>query len=271
MSLTSNRAYRPPGTGKTWTICGLVGAYLTSRRSGPTPIFVPGRPQNGRPQNGQKPPVQKLLICAPSNAAIDEVTKRLTEGVRGSSGQRLTPKVVRVGAESQINVGAKEFSLDSLVDARMTSEGNGNFGDSTGEVKRLRAQIEDAKESGQRKIEELQNTVNNSSKAQLLEDEIRNLKARRIALSQELDRLQDKIKSQNRSADAVRRRYRYDILAEADVICSTLSGSGHEQLEPFDFSMVIIDEAAQSIELSSLIPLKYQCERCVMVGGQCRY
>jgi senataxin len=30
--------------------------------------------------------------------------------------------------------------------------------------------------------------------------------------------------------------------------------------------MVVIDEAAQSIELSSLIPLKFNCTRCVMVG-----
>jgi senataxin len=31
--------------------------------------------------------------------------------------------------------------------------------------------------------------------------------------------------------------------------------------------MIIIDEAAQAIELSSLIPLKYDVTRCVMVGG----
>ena len=64
------------------------------------------------------------------------------------------------------------------------------------------------------------------------------------------------------------RRFRAEVLQEADVICTTLAGSGHEILEPFDFEMVIIDEAAQAIELSSLIPLKYRCNRCVMVGGE---
>jgi superfamily I DNA and/or RNA helicase len=34
------------------------------------------------------------------------------------------------------------------------------------------------------------------------------------------------------------------------------------------FETVIIDEAAQSIEISSLIPLKYDCQRCVLVGGK---
>jgi senataxin len=47
-----------------------------------------------------------------------------------------------------------------------------------------------------------------------------------------------------------------------------LSGAGHETLEQLDFEMVIIDEAAQSIELSSLIPLKFRCQRCIMVGGK---
>ena len=38
--------------------------------------------------------------------------------------------------------------------------------------------------------------------------------------------------------------------------------------EEFDFELVIIDEAAQAIELSSLIPMKYRCRTCIMVGGE---
>lgn len=33
-----------------------------------------------------------------------------------------------------------------------------------------------------------------------------------------------------------------------------------------EFPIVIIDEACQSIELSSLIPLKYQAKKCILVG-----
>ncbi|EIC06663.1 tRNA-splicing endonuclease, putative, partial [Microbacterium laevaniformans OR221] len=33
-----------------------------------------------------------------------------------------------------------------------------------------------------------------------------------------------------------------------------------------EFETVIIDEAAQSIELSALIPLKYGCSKCILVG-----
>ncbi|EJC98117.1 uncharacterized protein FOMMEDRAFT_97735 [Fomitiporia mediterranea MF3/22] len=252
----------PPGTGKTWTILGLVGAFLSSRRTPPKLIAIPGK----APPPAPKPASQKLLICAPSNAAVDEITKRLIEGVRGPNGQRLSPKVVRVGADSQINVSAKEVSLDTLVEAKMNSDGGNPHGDGAGDAKNLRAELEQVKEARQKKIEELQSTINNTSRIQMLENEIRGLNDKRIGLSQKLNQLRDKMKSQNRSIDAIRRKYRHEILGAADIICSTLSGAGHEQLEPFDFSMVIIDEAAQSIELSSLIPLKYTSTRCVMVG-----
>ncbi|KAH8114513.1 SEN1 N terminal-domain-containing protein [Phellopilus nigrolimitatus] len=249
----------PPGTGKTWTICGLVGAFLSSRRAAPTPIIAGKKAEPAQP-------AQKILLCAPSNAAIDEVAKRLIEGVRGSRGQRLTPKVVRVGAEAQVNVSVKEISLDTLVTEKLDADGNKGLRDGGGEVASLRAEIDSVKEQRQMKAEEMQATSNNASRVLALEEEVKVLNAKRIALSQRLDRLKDTQKSQNRSLDAIRRKYRYDVLSEADVICSTLSGSGHEQLENFDFSMVIIDEAAQAIELSSLIPLKYQSTQCIMVG-----
>ncbi|KAI5122782.1 hypothetical protein M0805_000126 [Coniferiporia weirii] len=251
----------PPGTGKTWTICGLVGVFLSARKNAPTPV-VAGK----KAEPVQKPPVQKILLCAPSNAAIDEVAKRLIEGVRGSNGQKLTPKVVRVGADAQINVSAKEISLDFLVAQKLGADGNKELEDAGSEAVALRKEIDSVKELRQKKSEELQNTSNNASRTLALEEEIKGLNAKRMALSQRLDRLKDMQKSQNRSLDAIRRRYRYEILAEADVICSTLSGAGHEQLEQFDFSMVVIDEAAQAIELSSLIPLKYRCTQCIMVG-----
>ncbi|KAI1043017.1 hypothetical protein LB505_007884 [Fusarium chuoi] len=37
-------------------------------------------------------------------------------------------------------------------------------------------------------------------------------------------------------------------------------------LEDVEFETVIIDEAAQCVELSALIPLKYGCYKCILVG-----
>jgi senataxin len=52
---------------------------------------------------------------------------------------------------------------------------------------------------------------------------------------------------------------RMAILAEAEVVCATLTGSGVEYLAqvPQGFPTVIIDEAAQAVELATLIPLQY--------------
>lgn len=51
----------------------------------------------------------------------------------------------------------------------------------------------------------------------------------------------------------------------------TLSMSGHENLAAdfaHTFPTVLIDEACQSVELSTLIPLQYGASRCILVGGR---
>jgi senataxin len=259
------RARRPPGTGKTSTICGLVQAHLAKRARPATKINV------GRgPGTTEKTCPPKILLCAPSNAAIDEVAHRLKDGILGGGKRGLIPKVVRVGADSAINATVKDISLDFLVDQKVNSDpDSARPSGSTNEIAVVRRELDLVKKERQKKLEELSQVENNTAKTTLLEDEIKRLNQKRMALTQQVDRLRDKSKSDYRALDAARRKIRSEILQEADVICGTLSGSGHEglQLERFDFEMVIIDEAAQAIELSTLIPLKYKCNRCILVGG----
>ncbi|KAH9042137.1 SEN1 N terminal-domain-containing protein [Lactarius pseudohatsudake] len=244
----------PPGTGKTSTICGLVQAFLS------------GRPQlistNGTRQTDKVVP-KKVLLCAPSNAAIDEIANRLKEGVSGAGRRSVIPKVVRVGTDKAINVSVKDISLDNLVDQKL---GSHQRGDSAGEIAALRSELETVRQSRQQKQTELAELHDNVAKGTALDEEIKRLNYRRVTIIKKLDRLRDQQKSDNRTLDAGRRKFRMEVLAEADVICATLSGSGHDVLEALEFDMIIIDEAAQAIELSSLIPLKYNVTRCVMVG-----
>jgi senataxin len=99
-----------------------------------------------------------------------------------------------------------------------------------------------------------------------LESDIKLLSSQRQTLATKLDELKDRQKADHRTLDTLRRNTQREVLLNADIICSTLSGSGHEILENLEFDMIVIDEAAQAIELSSLIPLKYGCTKCVMVG-----
>ncbi|KAG1742367.1 SEN1 N terminal-domain-containing protein [Suillus paluster] len=250
----------PPGTGKTSTICGLVEAFLHKRPRAVTSIHV------GKTAASSEP-VKKILLCAPSNAAINEIASRLKEGYRGPQRKASSLKVVRIGTEKAIDISVKDISLDYLVEQKLNGQTpNDTSKDANSEINVLRGEIEQVKQIKQQKLDELASVRDNNARMVVLEEEIKKLNSRRMTLTQQFDRLKDKQKSDSRTLDAVRRRVRTEVLQEADVICSTLSGAGHETLEQLDFEMVIIDEAAQSIELSSLIPLKFRCQRCIMVG-----
>ena len=235
---------------------------MSSRRATPTAIST-GR-DAGKP--AEKAPVPKVLVCAPSNAAIDEVAKRLKEGVWNSAGKSVTPQVVRVGADAAINIAVKSISLDALVEQRLAAQPESQQQEKS-ERRSVLQEIQSLKQQKQAKHEEISGAAGNSARVLQLEQEIKEINARRMALSARANKLREQDTNAQRALDTVRRKARIDILNEADVICCTLSGSGHEALDGYQFDMVIIDEAAQAIELSSLIPLKFQAERSVMVGG----
>jgi senataxin len=181
--------------------------------------------------------------------------------------------VVRIGADSSINLSVKDISLDYMVDQHLAGtkeEATGSSNDAA-QIASLRSSLDGLKKQKQAKIDELNNLRNNIARTAELEKNISQLNGERQRLIQRLNKMQDDQKARNRALDATRRRARLHVLLDADVICSTLSGSGHEVLEQFEFDTVVIDEAAQSIELSSLIPLKYRCTRCILVGGLSRF
>ncbi|EIW69108.1 hypothetical protein TREMEDRAFT_31469 [Tremella mesenterica DSM 1558] len=242
----------PPGTGKTKTISGLVGKFMSERS---IPIAM---------GHGEKPVKPKLLVCAPSNAAIDEVCKRLMNGVPSSDGSRLNPTIVRIGIETSVNIAVKDVSLDSLVEARVNADPSSKGGG--GEYGKIQAELENVKRLIREQQDKIRLAKDNDERRRQLEDEYQSLVTRRTQLGQQTSKAKDAARDATRHLDATRRQAREIVLKEADVICATLAGAGHETLSAYTFETVIIDEAAQAIELSCLIPLKYGCTRCIMVG-----
>lgn len=203
-----------------------------------------------------------MLLCAPSNAAIDEIARRIKDGYRGPEKCGDAIKVVRIGTEQSMNASIKDISLDYLVDQAIDPPKDGN---SNGEIAALRKELGEIRAKKDQLYKELDENTD-GKRFGILQSELAQLNARRATLAGRMDRLKDEQKSASRTLDALRRSTRQKVLREADVICSTLSGAGHEIIEQLDFDMIIIDEAAQAIELSTLIPLKYKCQRCILVG-----
>ena len=103
----------PPGTGKTKTILGLLGALKTAVA---TEITVPG--STARAAVAHK---GRILVCAPSNAAVDEIARRLLSGIHDVRGQTYRPKIVRLGTTS-IHPDVKAVSLDVLTEQALQND-----------------------------------------------------------------------------------------------------------------------------------------------------
>lgn len=198
----------PPGTGKTSTINAVVGAILESSVA------------------------TKILICCPSNTAVDEIVRRIATSHSGS--------VVRVGQPESMAEDVKPFSLDRL----KASFANDKNADSTAAEKLMLSELK----------ERLQKTKAMPPTAQV---------------EQRRKELEVKIRNYQRSITSSSTISSIELLKKARVICSTLSGAGHEILPIGELNpqTLIVDEACQSVECLTLIPLRFpSLQRIILVG-----
>ncbi|CUS13858.1 unnamed protein product [Tuber aestivum] len=251
----------PPGTGKTKTVVGIVGALLTPT-VGSTVIQIPGS-ANRSP----KPTTKKILVCAPSNAAVDELVLRFKRGILTAKGEEMLPKVVRIGKSDAVNFTVRDVTLDELVERKMapTKDSANSKNADMDEVRQKHRANLDKRDA---MLKQLEDARANSIDPGTLQSEIDSLNATIRETRRDLDLKRDQRKESSRNAEVLKRRIQQEIMDEAHIICATLSGTGHDLLRNInvDFETVIIDEAAQSVELSALIPLKFGCEKCILVG-----
>ena len=260
--------YRPPGSGKTKTIVAMVGALLTQSLAQQTEQ-VRARPQGPGGSIAPPPPRKKLLICAPSNAAVDELVVRLKEGVQPLHGPRQKISVIRIGRSDAINASVKDVMLDELVRLKLEGD-NGEKNKLIQDRDKLHKDASKIKERLTEIRPQMDEARKNGDKSQelKLQREFDGLKRSQAHIGAKIDEDKDSGNTVTRQNEINRRRFQQEIIDGAHVLCATLSGSGHDMFRNLnvEFETVIIDEAAQCIELSALIPLKYGCSKCVLVG-----
>lgn len=254
----------PPGSGKTKTIVAIVGGLLSNTlgtATTATRIAVPGQ-RNGDIGGASK----KLLVCAPSNAAVDELVMRLKNGVKTKTGKTYPINVVRIGRSDAINSSVKDVTMEELVNKQIggSNQDQGKR-DETAKLyqdhKKVSAELKDLydkRDSGELKEGERKE----------VDEAIVGVRKRKNDLGTRIDNSKDQERQAGRESELNRKKAQQAVLDKAHVICATLSGSGHDMFQSLniEFETVIIDEAAQCVEMSSLIPLKYGCVKCIMVG-----
>ncbi|NWX19676.1 SETX helicase, partial [Aegotheles bennettii] len=246
----------PPGTGKSKTIVGLLSCVLRENT----------RNEKATQKTNSKIKPNRFLVCAPSNAAVDELMKKIIVSFKEKCQNRQEPlgncgdiKLVRLGSEKTINNEVRGFSLDKQVEHRMKRKPTDCDQDMQKKKEALDQQLDML--SRQRAMHRCEKR----EVSQMLDDEIARLSKERQQLASQLK----EVRTRSQKVQA-------DIILEADIICCTLSTSGGGLLESAfcrqgrqehgPFCCVIVDEAGQSCEVETLIPLIHRCSKLVLVG-----
>ncbi|NWU25343.1 SETX helicase, partial [Dyaphorophyia castanea] len=245
----------PPGTGKSKTIVGLLSRVLRENTR---------NEKTARKKNSKIKP-NRFLVCAPSNAAVDELMKKIIIAFKEKCQNKQEPlgncgdiKLVRLGAEKSINNEVRGFSLDKQVEHRMKRKP----GDCDQDIQKKKEALDQKLDMLSRERAMHRCEKREVARHQMLNDEIGRLAKERQQLASQLK----EVRGHSQKVQA-------DIILESDIICCTLSTSGGSLLESAfsrqgldPFSCVIVDEVRQSCEVETLIPLIHRCNKLVLVG-----
>lgn len=194
----------PPGTGKTTAVVELIRQAV--RRG------------------------DRVLACAPSNLAVDNIFERLLAAPELAIGA----PVVRIGHPARVMPALRDQTLEMLVENHP-------------EMKLVRKLTKEA--------HALRAQAAKYTRAKPAPGERRDLRQEAKALLADARRLEDQLVNR--------------VFGAAKVVCATLTGLDEQLLGDRQFDLCVIDEAAQSTEPSCWIPLRYS-QRLVLAGDHCQ-
>jgi len=194
----------PPGTGKTTAVVELIRQAV---------------------QRGEK-----VLACAPSNLAVDNIFERLLALPELATGAN----VVRIGHPARVLPALRDQTLDLLVENHP-------------EMKLVRKLTKEA--------HALRTSAGKYTRAKPEPGARRDMRAEAKALLADARRLEEQLVER--------------IFHAARVVCATLTGLDDRLLHGYHFDRCVIDEAAQSTEPGCWLPLRYS-QRLVLAGDHCQ-
>ncbi|KAL2610776.1 hypothetical protein R1flu_022468 [Riccia fluitans] len=305
----------PPGTGKTHTVWGMLNvihlvqyqryyqALLkklapNSLATEETPTSTHGNFENGSiddvlqrmddslarmlPKLCPKP---RMLVCAPSNAATDELLARvLDRGFIDGEMKVYRPDVARVGSDP-LSRAAQAVSVERRSE-QLLAMGRDQI---VGWLQQLKGKEVNCSQI----ITGLQRDLNEVAAAARAEgnlgvdpdklaarDQARDSKLQQLAaLVEERDKILVEMSrllivegrfrlGSGFSYDDARQKLEASFANEAEIVFTTVSSSGRRIFTKLahGFDMVVIDEAAQASEVAVLPPLSLRAARCVLVG-----
>ena len=241
----------PPGTGKTSTIVALILQIIFRfRHYNPTM------------------PVPRILVAAPSNAAVDEIATRLRHLVcklhNGTRNHSIN--MMRIGKGNKCHQDVKQICFETLRDKEFL------------EMKRKQTSnvYNDEVRQRQEKINEYGLQLAKASEEN--DTDLQSLLLRKMRSETELmNEAKASGKLSSREEKTLRFQAGQRIFEHAHVVFATLNSSLNNQMLEFldtgnhspqrpPFSVAIIDEASQCVEPESLIPFSLGFPKLVMVG-----
>ncbi|XP_022980920.1 uncharacterized ATP-dependent helicase C29A10.10c-like [Cucurbita maxima] len=303
----------PPGTGKTHTVWGMLNVihlvqyqhYYTSllKKLAPESYKQAHESSSDHVSTGSIDevlqnmdqnlfrtlptlcPKPRMLVCAPSNAATDELLARvLDRGFIDGEMKVYRPDVARVGVDSQTRA-AQAVSVERRTEQLLVK--------SRDEVLRWMHQLKVRETQLSQQISNLQRELNVAAAAVRSQGSVGVDPDVLVARDQNRDALlqnlaaviegRDKIlvemsrllilegryrSNSNFNMEDARASLEASFANEAEIVFTTVSSSGRKLFSRLShgFDMVVIDEAAQASEVAVLPPLSLGAARCVLVG-----
>lgn len=223
-----------PSGQRTKIIMNILGALLTQDDSG----------------NPKRQPWRRILVCAPTSEAVDSLISEVKAGIASVDGL-IYPSFVKLGGQKTTHPDIRMHTLQGFKRQVL----NGQWQCNPGVLRRLG----DVRRKATELVDKMR--ANNDGK---MTPELR-------TLSQELDGI--RLMNRPEQYSAMREEYGETRIEDCLLLChrivfATPASAARLDGIKADFDTVIVDDATEQgcTELTTLMPLRYGCTRCILLS-----